>query len=173
MSQNENSPFSSSSRSQGRGIGARRTSSGDAKVTVTLPWLSISAPSKEYRILCEVSSCSRTCTRPRWSFGNQMMRCSSTAAGWLNSVGHSTFIDRADKGDNARNSFVNEGAARRSTMLSVRSGGAPSLSNILESDAVTLTSELGVRSCAASPSEAVGVPGSTPPLPPCDTLASV
>ena len=173
MSQNENNPFSSPSCTHGRGIGVRRTSSGDARLTVTLPWLSIEAPSEEYRILCEASSCSRSCTRPRRSLGNQMMGCSSTAAGWLNSVGHSVFIGRADEGYDARNSFVNERAAGRFIRLSVESGGTPSLSWILDLDAVILTSKLDVRSCTASPSTAVGIPGSTPALPTCDTLASV
>ena len=106
------------------------------------------ASSEEYRILCEASSSSRSCTRPRGSLGNQMTGCSSTAAGWLNSVGHSVFIGRADEGYDARNSFVNERAAGRFITLSVESGGAPSLSWILELDAVILTSELDVRSCA-------------------------
>src|ERR1700677_405975 len=120
----ENIPFSSpsGSHSYARGlasIGERLTSSGDAKDTLTLPWLSISAPSVEYRICCEVSSCSISCTRPRGSLGNQMKRCSSTAAGWLNSAGHAAFVGRADRGgDDARDSFVNEGAAVHSRSLS-------------------------------------------------------
>ena len=130
---NENIPFPSPSTSHGRGLAstvACRISSG-AEVTLTLPWLSISAPSVEYRIFLEVSSCSISCTTPRGSLGNQMTRCPSTAAGWLNSVGHSAFIGRADgEGDDARDPLVNEGAAVRFRSLSVMSSGSRGASSL-------------------------------------------
>ena len=104
---------------EGRGttsIRLRRTSSGGAMVTFTCPLSSISAPSVECKMSREERSCVISSTKPSRSLGNQIMRCSSTAAGCLKSVLPSSSTDLADgEGDDARDSFVKMGDGTRSS----------------------------------------------------------